>query len=78
MKFYQAEREAFEFCNKHHTLQEWADYGFNAVVCDGKQYWDGKLDGYKDINIDAANTTCALDFYDYDEDGYRIPHIRVL
>lgn len=72
MKFYQAEMEAFDFMKGYHTLKEWASYGFNKVLYDGREYWDGYRDGDHRIT-DKENEEAGLltwDYKDYDEDGY--------
>lgn len=72
MKFYQAEMEAFDFMKGYHTLKEWASYGFNLVLYNGREYWDGYRDGNHRIT-DEENDKAGLltwDYKDYDEDGY--------
>ena len=72
MLFYQAEREAFDFMKGYHTLKEWASYGFNKVIYNGHEFWDGhNFDGTRisdEQNEEAG--LLELDMYDYDEDGY--------
>ena len=72
MKFYQAEMEAFDFMKGYHTLKEWASYGFNKVVYNGHEFWDGcNFDGtpITDEQDDEAGLL-TWDYKDYDEDGY--------
>lgn len=72
MKFYQAEMEAFDFMKGYHTLKEWANYGFNKVVYDGHEYWDGHNFDGTPIS-DAQDEEAGLltwDYKDYDMDGY--------
>lgn len=72
MKFYQAEMEAFDFMKGHHTLKEWASYGFNKVVYNGAVYYDGLKDGYGKITEEENEEAGLLtwSYKDYDEDGY--------
>lgn len=72
MKFYQAEMEAFDFMKGYHTLKEWASYGFNKVVYDGHEFWDGLRDGLHKITEEENKEAGLLtwDYKDYDEDGY--------
>lgn len=76
MKYWEAEYEAKQFSQGWHTLQEWADYGFNKVVFNGEDYWDGKLNGYEDVDKHLADIVCELDYWDTDEDGYKVWYIR--
>lgn len=72
MKFYQAEMEANEFMKGYHTLREWASFGFNRVVYNNTDYYDGKRDGYRNIT-DKENEEAGLltwCYRDLDEDGY--------
>lgn len=72
MKFYQAEMEALDFMKGYHTLREWASYGFNKVIYDHHEYYDGMRDGQYKIT-DEENDGVGLltwDYKDYDEDGY--------
>lgn len=72
MKFYQAEMEAFDFMKGYHTLKEWASYGFNKVIYDGHEYWDGLKDGLHKITEEENKEAGLLtwDYKDYDDDGY--------
>lgn len=72
MRFYQAEMEARDFMKGYHTLKEWANYGFNKVIYDGRTYWDGLKDGGERITDeeDAAAGLLTWDYKDYDEDGF--------
>ena len=72
-KFYQAEMEALRFCKGWHTLKEWADYGFNKVVYEDKEYWDGLLNGHEEFE-DVVNL--EMDYWDIDEDGYKFIVLR--
>ena len=68
MKFYQAEYEAMQFMKGSHTLKEWANYGFNNVVYNGKEYYEGG-----DIDIEALEDDGVLLEWaerDFDDDGY--------
>lgn len=81
MKFYQAEMEAFDFMKGYHTLKEWANYGFNKVVYDGHEYWDGLRndnDGQHRITDedDKKAGLLAWDIYDYDDDGFMYVVLR--
>ena len=73
-KFYEAEMRAFDFMRGWHSLQEWADYGFNKVVFEDKSYWDGLLNGDEDIYEDVENL--EYDYYENDEDGYMTVYLR--
>ena len=72
MKFYQAEMEAFDFMKGYHTLKEWANYGFNKVVYDGHDFWDGNNFDGTPISDEQDEEAGLLtwDYKDYDEDGY--------
>ena len=70
MKFYQAEMMAFDFMKGDHTLQEWADFGYNKVAYNGNDYWDGALQGYQPIPAELANKMLVYKEYDYDDDGF--------
>lgn len=78
MKLWQAEYDAFEFAKTRHTLKEWADYGFNRVQITGTQriFYDGGewVEGGV-LKIDDDDKY-ELDFWDFDDDGYRIVFIR--
>ena len=68
MKFYQAEYEAMQFMKGSHTLKEWANYGFNNVVYNGKEYYEGGA-----IDIEALEDDGVLLEWaerDFDDDGY--------
>lgn len=68
MKFYQAEYEAMQFMKGSHTLKEWAKYGFNKVVYNGKEYYEGG-----DIDIETLEDDGVLLEWaerDFDDDGY--------
>ena len=69
MKYYQAEMEAKEFEKGTHSLKEWANFGFNKVVYDGKEYWDGLVNGCEPIGDDVEDL--AEEYWDMDEDGYK-------
>lgn len=73
MKYYQAEMEAIDFAKGWHSLKEWAKYGFNKVVYNGKEYWDGLLEGQFDFE-DIKDL--EMDEWDFDEDGYRFIVLR--
>ena len=73
MKYYQAEMDAIRFCKGWHSLQEWADYGFNKVVYEDKGYWDGLLNGYEEFE-DVPNL--EMDYWEIDEDGYKYIVLR--
>ena len=68
MKFYEAEMRAHDFWGGWHTLQEWADFGYNKVVYNGKEYWDGLEQG--EIEIDDPDVELEMDYWDIDCDGY--------
>lgn len=72
MKFYQAEMEALDFMKGYHTLKEWASYGFNKVVYNGSDYYDGLKDGQYEITEEENDKAGLLtwEYRDYDEDGY--------
>jgi len=67
-KFYEVEYEAMNFLKGCHTLKEWAEFGFNKVVYNGKAYWDGHDQDGNEIEEDGV----LLDWgeRDFDEDGY--------
>lgn len=73
LKFYEMEMDLQDFCENAHTLKEWASYGINKVVYDGKEYYDGK-------NFDGTPITdeqskeyglLEMDYWDTDENGYK-------
>ena len=72
MKFYQAEMEAFDYMKGYHTLKEWANYGYNKVVYDGHEFWDGNNFDGTPISEEQNEEAGLLkwDIYDYDDDGY--------
>lgn len=74
-KLYEEEYQAHQFWKGWHTLKEWADFGFNAVVFNDRRYWDGKMDGEFEIT-DAYNPELEMDYYDFDEDGYLIVFLK--
>lgn len=74
MKYWQAEYEAIQFAKGYHTLQEWADYGFNQVMFEDKAYYEGKLDGQHEI--EDKDVMCELSYWDIDEDGYKVWYVE--
>lgn len=75
MKLYEAEYQAHNFWKGWHTLKEWAEFGFNKVVFNGKGYWDGLLEGEFKIT-DAYNPMLEMDYWDNDEDGYIVVYLK--
>ena len=69
MKYYQAEMEAIDFAKHSHTLRDWANYGFNKVIYDGHEYWDGLEDGNYKIPEHEADEILICEAWDYDEEG---------
>lgn len=76
MKFYEMEMQAHDFMTGWHTLQEWADYGFNNVRYKGSQYWDGLEMGQNKIDPSIANTLLEMEQYDFDDDGYIVIYVK--
>ena len=67
--FYMAEREAEGFAKHEHTLQEWADYGYNSVVFENEVYYDGLTGGGNQIA--EPDVMCRCYAIEEDNDGYR-------
>lgn len=76
MKFYQAEMELMDFAKGWHTLKEWASYGINSVEWQYNRFYDGLLGGCEDVPVLHLDTLFELDYWDFDEDGYRIAIIK--
>lgn len=70
-KLYLSEYRANNFEKGWHTLREWAEFGYNRVEFNGHAYWDGLMDGEFKIE-DLYNPMLELDYWDTDEDGYKV------
>lgn len=67
LKLYEMEVKAHNFMKGWHSLKEWAEFGFNKVVFEGREFWDGLEDGYKEFeDIDDLE----MSYIDFDYDNY--------
>lgn len=73
LRFYNMEMDAEELYKGYHTLKEWDSFGFNKIVIDGHEFWDGN-------NFDGTPITDEQDeeyglleysYEDTDADGYK-------
>lgn len=74
LRFYVMEMDLQDFCKGEHKLSEWSRYGINKVVFNGKSYWDGMEEGYKQpitAEQDKEYGLLEMDYWDTDEDGYK-------
>lgn len=66
-KLYEAEFQAHQFMKGWHSLKEWAGYGFNKIVFEGREFWDGLENGCDDFeDIDDLE----MSYLDFDDDNY--------
>ena len=67
LKLYEMEYQAHNFMKGWHSLREWAEFGFNKVVFEGRSFWDGLENGCDDFeDIDDLE----MSYIDFDDDNY--------
>lgn len=67
LKLYEMEYQAHNFMKGWHSLKEWAEFGFNKVVFEGRSFWDGLENGCDDFE-DIEDL--EMSYIDFDGDNY--------